>query len=198
MKKDKVIALIVVIVCLIPIIIIVSSMKSSSTKRVSQTNKVDKEQSKLSKYDYGVMAFKDEKYNSAIANFKDVENTDSLYADAQEYIVLCEKKIIEQDKKESVLAKKKEQEDKKYEQQKAKLKNKYEKLMKSGLYKYQIEQRLQRDGFTLTQSKFESAPDGSTNVKSYYTGYFDGTSVRIWLQSGYSLGTYYSDVEVGY
>jgi hypothetical protein len=72
----------------------------------------------------------------------------------------------------------------------------YEKLCHSRLYLFQIEERLQRDGFYMDDSRFEKAPDGSTGVRQYFSKTDDGFVIKIWLQNAYSLSYYYCDVKV--
>lgn len=73
----------------------------------------------------------------------------------------------------------------------------YDKLCKSRLYQFQIEERLQRENFHMDDSKFETAPDGSTGVKRYFSKTtVDGFVIKMTLQNAYSVSAYYCNADV--
>lgn len=77
------------------------------------------------------------------------------------------------------------------------LKAKYERLCKNG-YLYEIKGRLSDNNFYEEKSGFEKAPDGSTNVASYYTKDEWDYTISIRLISAYDLESHYYNVNVEY
>jgi len=136
-------------------------------------------------YQKGLGYYNTETYTLALRSFEEVTEQDSNYASAQEYMkdINAKFKRWEKEAKENKILIERYQ-------------KKYNKLTNSGLYLYQIEQRLQKDGFYLKDSQFEKAPDGSNGLRRYFTKEIDGIIIDIWLQSAYSVSSYYTDVRV--
>jgi hypothetical protein len=136
----------------------------------------------LTDFERGEQYFKEGSYFAANDAFQKVRSTDPHYADAQAKLKITQHKVSE------------------YEQLQAKkdaLRKQYQKLCDSGLYLFQIEERLQGDRFHMDDSRFEEAPDGSKGVRQYFSKTTsDGSVIKIWLQSGYSMSAYYCNVEV--
>ncbi|HCA43601.1 MAG TPA: hypothetical protein DEP28_10160 [Bacteroidetes bacterium] len=182
-----------IIACVIVILIFVyydySRNKSSDT--ISDRERVDKLLDSIntikenrSNFEKGLEAYYKGEHYRAIPLLESVEISDSNYSSAQNFL------------KESRLE---EKEQTKKAKQKAaeinKIKNKYIKLCKSGLYQYEIVERLQRDGFYMESSDFEKAPDGSTGIKQIYSKKINNDfTVYVSLQNAYSLTSYFSDV----
>lgn len=150
----------------------VSTLQSTqSQKPVPQTD-----------FERGEQYLENGSYLAASSAFESVQKTDPKYADAQVKLRIIKQKIAEQNARES---------------KKDAVRKQYERLFHGGLYAYEIEQRLQREGFHLDDSKFEAAPDGSHGVRRYFsktTG--DGLVVKIWIQNAYAMGYYYHDLQV--
>lgn len=77
----------------------------------------------------------------------------------------------------------------------ANLKKKYEWLMKAGLYKYEITERLADQWFFMKSSDFKTAPDWGASVEQIFTKDFDTITVEISLQDAYDISHYYWDVK---
>ncbi len=78
----------------------------------------------------------------------------------------------------------------------ASLETKYKNLFTRGLYQYEIEDKLFDMGFKQTSQWYGEAPDGSTQVITYYWKDEEGFFIVISLQAGYSSSKYWYTVEV--
>ena len=104
--------------------------------------------------------------------------------------------LVAQQKKEAELAEKKaKQEQAKKAQEKSRIEAKYERLMKSGYYLYELEWKLFDLGFEQTSQWYGDAPDGSTQIITYYAKDEWAFRVVISLQNGYALWKYWYTVE---
>ncbi len=170
-------------------------VKDSTNDSTKINQNLSTENSYKSTYRKGVVNFNNRYYDEALANFKLVDKTDPDYNTAQSYIESCENQL----KLNPPSKKQLEEENKKNEAKKEKLKEKliakYTKITGVG-YLYEIKERLQRENFYLTSSKFETAPDGSTGVRETFKKNIDGLTVEIWLQSAYSISYHYRNVSV--
>lgn len=136
----------------------------------------------LTDFEKGEQFFQEGSYFAADEAFQRVGKTDPKYVEAQEKLKITKQKVSEYEQ----LQKKKEG-----------VRKQYEKLCHSGLYLFQIEARLQRENFHMDNSQFETAPDGSNGVRQYFSKTTaDGFVIKMWLQSAYSMGSYYCNVEV--
>ena len=174
-----------VIMVVFTIIIAVINNKNKIKKQNSDTTSTVVTNIPKSDYELGIESGNAGYFNAAIIYLSKIDKNNSNYESAQKKIKDYKSYIESEDKI------KKDKEKKKKE-----ITNKYEKLMNSGLYLYEIEERLQRDGFKMTDSKFEKAPDGSTSVRQYFRKQVYGLTIDIWLQSGYSISSYYTNVDV--
>lgn len=77
------------------------------------------------------------------------------------------------------------------------LKAKYERLCKNG-YLYEVKSRLLDNKFYEERSGFEKAPDGSTQVASYYTKDEWDYTINIRLVGAYDLESHYYNIDVEY
>lgn len=161
------------------------SKKSENILIGNKTEVISPPEKLKTQYESALEIARSGNYKVALYTLEQIDKTDSNYAAAQDKIKELKGNIERDEKLKSEKNKRK-----------IELTNKYEKLMKSGLYLYEIEKRLQRDGFKMTDSKFEKAPDGSNGIRQYFTNHVYGFNVDIWLQSAYSLGSYYTDVSV--
>jgi hypothetical protein len=136
----------------------------------------------LTDFERGEQYFDSGSYLAASDAFEKVGKDNPKYADAQSKLKIVKQKIAEQEQKEK---------------KKVAFKKQYEKLCHSHLYLFQIEERLQRENFHMDQSGFETAPDGSTGVRQYFSKTTsDGFVIKMWLQNAYSMSAYYCEVEV--
>jgi hypothetical protein len=137
------------------------------------------------KYEIGIEYFNLGKWTEAVSYLNRVGKSDSNYAEATKKLNIARDEI-----------KKEEAEQKKKELKKSAIEKRYKKLCKSGLYEYEIEQKLSGYGFYQDYSGFDTAPDGSTGIKRIYTKHEEGYKVIFTLQGAYALGHYYCDVVV--
>ena len=143
--------------------------------------------------------FDKDEFSLAKIELENISDKDSSYTEAQKMLEICKREIEKRNKKmvqeKRKVERKEAQEESEDERLVEKLEKKYERLCKSG-YQYEVEQKLLRAGFHQDKTEFEEAPDGSTQVASYYSKIENGYKVRVKLIPSYSLSSHYSWVTV--
>lgn len=106
MKRDKIIAIIVVVVLLIPISFIIYSVRTSNQKQSNPRtiNKTDSSTA-ASRLEYGINFYGTGNYENAITNLNYINEKDSLYPEAQKYIVLCNERFGTKEKINNISSK---------------------------------------------------------------------------------------------
>ena len=166
--------------------------ESNKDKKLNSAVNQDIPVTVISEYQKGIESFKDKSYSRAIDYFEKVEENDSNYTDAQEYISLCNNKLDEMEQKRKNDEKKSKEEEKK----KSSLEKKYKRIYDTSGWLHEKQEKLLRQGFVQYKNGYESAPDGSQQIATYYKKYEDGFYVHIFLQYSYSLSNHYVRVWV--
>lgn len=194
-KKDRNLLIFIGIVVFLVFITIYAVIVTNDSKKDKTINSVSNQElpvSIISEYQKGIESFKDKAYSRAINYFEKVEENDSNYADAQEYITLCNDKLDEMEQKRKNDEKKTKDEEKK----KFALEKKYKRIYDTNGWLHEKQEKLLRQGFVQYKNGYESSPDGSQQIATYYKKYEDGFYVHVFLQYSYSLSNHYVRVWV--
>ncbi len=124
---------------------------------------------------------------------------------AEQKRVEAEKKAQEkkeaEEKRKAELEKQKQEREAEENRKRTEIRNQIEVLNKKynfgddWLYQYEIEEKLLKNWFRQTNTRFTEAPDWSTQVKSRYSKREWDYKIDITLQSAYALGRYYYSVD---
>jgi len=170
--------------CVILIIIGYQYSKQKHLNDISKDTTLTTEGKRLnvetSNFSRGKEAYENNSYQRAIEYLSLVSKTDTNYALSQDILYASKEKIKDIEKRIGKAGQ---------------IRKKYEKMFK-GHYQFEIVERLSDSRFMQKKTGIEKAPDGSTQVKSYYEKNEDGFLVEVSLQSSYSLSSYYLDIDV--
>ncbi|MEI7484587.1 MAG: hypothetical protein WCK13_07725, partial [Ignavibacteriota bacterium] len=194
-KKDQKLIIflgIVVFLVFVTIYAVIVTNDSNKEKKLNTLSNQDKPVTVISEYQKGIESFKDKSYSRAIDYFEKVEENDSNYTDAQEYITLCNNKLDEMEQKKKNDEKRAREDEKK----KTTLEKKYKRIYDTSGWLHEKQEKLLRQGFVQYKNGYESSPDGSQQIATYYKKYEDGFYVHVFLQYSYSLSNHYVRVWV--
>ena len=193
-KNKRNLTILGIVVFLVFAVIFIMSLSNNMTfenqsKDSKNTNNVNIERTE---YEKGEDNYKEKKYVSAINNFEKVAENDSNYASAQEYITKCNDRLDEQEE----ARKEQERKNKDNEKKRVELEKKYNKMFGGNGWLHEKQAKLLRTGFQEYKTGYESAPDGSQQIATYYKKYEYGFYTHVRLQYSYSLENHYVKVWV--
>ncbi len=194
-KKDKRVVIILGLLIFSVFLIIYIKVllnNNNSNNNVKNKNESEKVNAIVTEYQKGIDSYNDKMFTRAIGYFEKVEENDSNYSSAQNYIIKCSDKLDEQEE----VRKKEERKSKEEEKKKTEIEKKYKRIFDRNGWLHEKQNKLSNMGFEQYKTGYEKASDGSQQLAMYYKKYENGFYVHIFLQYSYSLENHYVRVWV--